>query len=201
MGKLKAVCVYCGSSPGSAPCFMEAARHIGTTLARNRVAVIYGGGKLGLMGAVADGALAAGGEVIGVIPHFLRKIEIDHPGVSELIVTPNMHVRKAEMFRRAEGFIILPGGLGTLEETFEMLTWAQLRQHAKPIVLVNLAGYWTPLLEMLDHAIERGFAHDSVRKLWRTVDRVEDALPALEAALPEDVTRYPAEFDEAARGG
>ncbi|MFP4003834.1 MAG: TIGR00730 family Rossman fold protein [Alphaproteobacteria bacterium] len=198
MERLKAVCVYCGSGRGDAPEFLEAARTMGRIMARNEVTVIYGGGRLGLMGAVADGALDAGGKVIGVIPGFLRTVEVDHPGVTELIVTPNMHRRKAEMFRRADGFIILPGGLGTLEEMLEMLTWRQLRQHDKPIVLVNIRDYWRPLVDLFQNTIARGFANPSVTRLWQTVDHVNQALPALRAALPpeEKEEAYPAEFDK-----
>lgn len=198
MDRLKAVCVYCGSGRGDAPEFLEAARAMGRQMALSQVTVIYGGGRLGLMGAVADGALEAGGKVIGVIPDFLRTVEVDHPGVTELIVTPTMHRRKAEMFRRADGFIIMPGGLGTLEETLEMLTWRQLRQHDKPLVLVNIRDYWRPLENLFEHTIARGFAHHSARQLWRTVDDVNEALPALRAALPpeEEEKAFPAEFDK-----
>lgn len=198
MDRLKAVCVYCGSGRGDTPEFIAAAREMGRRMARAGVTVVYGGGKLGLMGALADGALEAGGKVIGVIPGFLRTVEVDHPGVTELIVTPNMHRRKAEMFRRSDGFVILPGGLGTLEETFEMLTWRQLRQHDKPIVLVNVDNYWRPLVALFEHTISRGFANGNAMRLWQTVDSVEAALPALHAALPPEAEKaaFPAEFDK-----
>lgn len=146
----KSVAVFCASAAGVRPEYAAAAEELGRTLAEHRIGLIYGGGKTGLMGAVADGALAAGGHVVGVIPHVLVDLEVAHEGVSELHVTSTMHTRKALMADRADAFIILPGGFGTLEELYEVLAWQTLKIHSKPIVLLNVAGFFDTMLQFLD---------------------------------------------------
>ncbi|HUE87392.1 MAG TPA: TIGR00730 family Rossman fold protein [Vicinamibacterales bacterium] len=151
------LCVFCGSSLGANPAFAEAARVLGTELAQRRIGIVYGGGNVGLMGVVADAALAAGGEVIGVIPHGLVSRELAHQGLSHLYVVESMHERKALMAELSEGFLALPGGFGTLEEFCEVVTWTQLGVHAKACGLLNVAGYYDGLLSFLAHALKEGF--------------------------------------------
>ena len=151
------VCIFCGSLPGNRPEYHDAARRLGAALARLGIGVVYGGGSVGIMGIVADPARAAGGRVIGVIPERLMKKEIAHDGLTELLVVSGMHERKAEMARRSAGFITLPGGIGTFEEFFEILTWAALGLHAKPIGLLNVGAYFDPMLAMLHHGVAEGF--------------------------------------------
>ncbi len=162
---MKRVCVFCGSSIGSRPAYREAAQTMGAALARRNLGLVYGGGKVGLMGAVADAVLAAGGEVIGVIPDFLEAKEVGHRGLTELRVVGSMHERKAMMAALSDGFIALPGGYGTLEEFGEILTWAQLDLHHKPIGLLDVAGYYDPLLRLFDHAVGEGFLSPVLRAL------------------------------------
>ena len=180
MEHLKSVCVYCGSSDRVDERYKAAARNLGRLLANGSFSVVYGGGRVGLMGILADSALENKGSVVGIIPSHIREKEVDHPGLTELHVVDNMHSRKMMMFDRSDAFVILPGGLGTLDETFEIITWRQLGVHDKPIVLVNLNGYWDALLRMVDQMIDEGFANDSHRKLFRVVDTVDEVLPALE---------------------
>ena len=151
------LCVFCGSSTGTRPEYLDAARRVGSILARRRIGLVYGGGRVGLMGAVADAALAEGGAVVGVIPEPLAGQEIAHHGVTELIVVPGMHARKALMARRSDAFLTLPGGIGTFEEFFEILTWAALGLHAKPMGLLDVGEYFDPLRALLDHAVAEGF--------------------------------------------
>src|SRR4051794_7921163 len=154
------VCVFCGSSCGTRPSYVDAARRLGTALARNGLGVVYGGGRVGLMGIVADAALAAGGRVVGVIPDPLATREVAHGGLTELHVVPGMHERKALMAGRSAGFLTLPGGIGTFEEFFEILSWAALGLHNKPIGLLNVDGYFGPLLRLLEHGVAEGFIRD-----------------------------------------
>lgn len=154
---MKRVCVFCGSSAGAHPDYAAAARALGAELARRRLGLVYGGGSVGLMGILADAALAAGAEVIGVIPEPLASPELAHTGLTELRVVGSMHERKGMMAALADGFVALPGGLGTLEETLEVLTWAQLGIHAKPVGLLDVRGYWSGLRELLTHAVAEGF--------------------------------------------
>lgn len=179
---LSSICVYCGSSDGNEAGFVEAGARFGTILAEAGVDLIYGGASVGVMGAVARAVLAGGGKVTGVIPDFLTKVEVQLNEVTELIVTDSMHSRKWAMFERADAFVALPGGIGTLEEVVEMLTWAQLGRHSLPIVIANLDGFWDPLIELLDHIVKAGFARSSIRRIYSVVDRVEDILPRIEAA-------------------
>jgi len=182
MSKIKRLCVYCGSSAGSAPAYREAARELGRLLAAKGIELIYGGGRVGLMGFVADAALAGGGRVVGIIPDFLRSREVGHSSVSELIVVASMHERKQRMFERADAFAVLPGGIGTLEEALECVTWKQLGLHDKPIVVIATDGYWRPLFELFDHIVAAGFAGPETRALVAVVRTPQAALDALEAA-------------------
>jgi uncharacterized protein (TIGR00730 family) len=185
MSKINALCVYCGSSPGTDPVFIEAARTFGKILAENGVRLIYGGGSVGLMGALAHAVLDHGGEVTGVIPEFLTRRERPRRLPQELIVTPDMHARKRTMFERADGFVALPGGLGTLEEVVEQLTWAQLGRHKKPILIANIGGYWDPLLSLIAHMREVKFVPPAYEVKFLVVKRVEDILPKLRQAARE----------------
>ena len=151
MSEIKSICVYCGSGPGTNPAFMEAARRFGRILAENRIRLVYGGGSIGLMGACAEAVLDHGGQVTGIIPEFLTDREHMLMRAQELIVTRDMHERKRLMFERADAFVALPGGVGTLEELVEQLTWAQLGRHKKPILIANIERFWDPLCALLDH--------------------------------------------------
>jgi len=184
MSRVKRVCVYCGSSGRVAEEYREAARRTGTLLARAGIELVYGGGRVGLMGLMADAAIAAGGRVIGIIPDFLNSREVAHSSVSELIVVSSMHERKKRMFELSDAFAILPGGLGTLDEAFECLTWRQLGLHDEPILLVDVGGYWAPLLELMDHLVEAGFAPAKTRALFQVVPDPEALIAAL-AVAPE----------------
>ncbi|HTL13649.1 MAG TPA: TIGR00730 family Rossman fold protein, partial [Thermomonas sp.] len=154
---MKTLCVYCGSNAGSDPAYAALARTLGTRLARDGIALVYGGGNVGLMGIVADAVLAGGGEVVGVIPQQLVDWEVAHQGVTRLEVVDSMHTRKARMFELADGFVALPGGIGTLDELFEIWTWAVLGLHGKPIGMLDGVGYWGPILASLDHMVATGF--------------------------------------------
>ena len=187
---LSSVCVFCGSSPGRDPRFMEAARHTGRLLARRGLELIYGGGHIGMMGAVADAALAAGGRVIGVIPQHLMRPEVAHLGLSELVVVDSMHQRKRLMSDRAGAFLVLPGGYGTLDETFEMVTWLQLGLQHKPVALVNVAAYFDPLLQWLQHAVDSGFVRPAQADLLRAADTPEAALEHLEEQLQRPAGKH-----------
>lgn len=182
MSKINALCVYCGSSPGTDPAFVEAARAFGKILAENTIRLIYGGGSVGLMGTLAQAVLEHGGAVTGVIPEFLTKRERPRQLPQELIVTSDMHTRKRTMFERADGFVALPGGLGTLEEVVEQLTWAQLGRHTKPILIANINGYWDPLISLVDHMREVKFVPSALSVDFLTADRVEAILPKMREA-------------------
>ncbi len=184
MAEIKSICVYCGSRNGVDPRHVEAARTLGTLMARAGIELVYGGGRIGLMGVVADAVLAGGGKVCGIIPHHLQTVEVGHQGLTELHVVDSMHIRKQMMFERSDAFVVLPGGIGTLDETFEMITWRQLRLHDRPVVVVDVAGYWQPYVQMIDHIIGQGFAGAEIRRLYEVVDTAEAVLPLL-ARLPE----------------
>lgn len=179
MPQIRSVAVFCGSLPGRRPECLAAARELGRGLAEAGIALVYGGGGVGMMGAVADAALAAGGAVVGVIPAFLIHREVAHGGATRVIVTDSMHSRKLCMFDLADAFVTMPGGLGTLDETFEILTWRQLGLHDKPILLCDIAGTALPLIDMIDAAIEEGFARPENRRLFE----VAYGVPALLARL------------------
>jgi hypothetical protein len=182
MSKINAICVYCGSSPGTNPAFVEAARNFGKILADNGIRLIFGGGSVGLMGAVSDAVLDHGGAVTGIIPEFLTVRERPRRVVQELIVTPDMHERKRKMFERADAFVALPGGIGTLEELVEQLTWAQLGRHKKPILIADINGYWAPLLALIEHMRDLKFMPPAQRVSFLVAKRVEDILPKLRDA-------------------
>jgi uncharacterized protein (TIGR00730 family) len=157
MPEQRSVCVFCGSSRGSLPAYVDAARRVGAALAHAGLGLVYGGGRVGLMGVVADAALAAGGRVVGVLPEPLATKELAHDGLHELIVVPGMHERKALMAARSDGFLTLPGGIGTFEEFFEIVTWSALGLHRKPVGILNVEGYFDPLLALLEHAVSERF--------------------------------------------
>ena len=187
MNKIKTVCVYCGSGPGTNPRFVEAAIALGKNFAENNIRLVYGGGSVGLMGAVAKSVLEHGGAVTGIIPDFLRARENALTKVQEMIVTPDMHERKRLMFERSDAFVALPGGVGTLEELVEMLTWQQLGRHAKPILLANIDGFWEPLLALLAHMRSAQFIRPNLEVDILKAERVEDILPRLRAAAARTV--------------
>jgi len=177
------LCVFCGSRFGADPGAREAARRLGAVLAHEGITLVYGGGGVGLMGVLANAVLEGGGRVLGIIPRFLLKREAGHPALSETVVVDTMHERKLQMFERADAFVILPGGLGTLEEFFEVLSWRTLGLHTKPIVIVDQGGYWEPLAALLRQLVEGGFADRSHLDVVAFVSDVRDVLPAL-AAMP-----------------
>ena len=180
------VTVFCGSSPGVSPVYREAAEALGAGLAQAGLHLVFGGGDVGLMGAVAGAALAAGGTVTGIIPQFLRAREVEFHGLTELIVTESMHQRKEIMFARGDAFVVLPGGLGTLDELMEILTWKQLERHGKPIVLCDVRGWARQVAGLIEHVIGEGFARGSARDLFEVVDGVEAVLARLIQGLDRD---------------
>jgi uncharacterized protein (TIGR00730 family) len=182
MSKIRTVCVYCGSGPGTNPRFVEAARAFGKILAENGIRLVYGGGSIGLMGAVATSALDHGGTVTGIIPDFLTIRENALKRVQELIITPDMHERKRLMFEHSDAFVALPGGIGTLEELVEQLTWQQLGRHSKPVLLANVEGFWEPLFTLLAHMRATQFIRPSLAVDILKAERVEDILPRLKEA-------------------
>ena len=183
-GTICTICVYCGSGTGTDPDFIAAAHRFGAVLAQECVGLVYGGGSTGLMGAVASSVLAQGGHVTGVIPQFLHDREMALSQAQELVVTRDMHERKRIMFERADAFVALPGGIGTLEELVEQLTWAQLGRHRKPVLIVNIKGFWDPLLVLLDHMGRLAFIRDDFTVNALVATTVEDVLPILRAAAP-----------------
>ncbi|HTR85386.1 MAG TPA: TIGR00730 family Rossman fold protein [Reyranella sp.] len=185
---ISSVCVYCGSRFGANPAMRGTATRLGELLAAKGITLVYGGGGVGLMGTLANAALKSGGKVVGIIPQFLLKREAGHPALSETVVVETMHQRKLEMFERADAFVILPGGIGTLEEFFEVLSWRTLGLHIKPIVIVDQDGYWQPLATLLQAIIKGGFASPDHLDHVAFVSKLEDLLPTL-AALPTGPTR------------
>jgi len=183
MTSITSLCIYCGSSSRGRASHHTAARRMGEILAEARIRLIYGGGSVGVMGMLADAVANDGGEVIGIIPKFLDQLEVGRRDCTELIVTDSMHSRKQRMAELADGFVILPGGLGTLDELFEIMTWKQLGLHDKPIVVVNVDGYWASLKSLLDDIVEEHYARPEHRDLLRIVDTVDDVLPTL-AEMP-----------------
>ena len=187
---LSRVCVYCGSSAGSGPAFAEAARALGTLLASHGITLIYGGAEVGLMGVVADAALAAGGRVVGVIPRHLFGREIAHRHLTELVEVGSMHERKQAMYELADAFVALPGGMGTLEELTEITTWAQLGLHRKPIATLDVNGYWAAFHAFLREAVRHGFMKEQNLRLISNVTNVDGLLPALRAYTPPRVGKW-----------
>lgn len=178
---IRQICVYCGSGSGADPAFVAAARDFGKILAKNQIGLVYGGGSIGLMGEIATAVLDHGGHVTGIIPDFLTGREHAFAR-GELIVTRDMHDRKLQMFERADAFVALPGGIGTLEELVEQMTWAQLGQHKKPILLANIKRFWDPLCALLDHMEQFRFIRPGLRVTYLVVERIEDILPKLQQA-------------------
>ncbi|MBL6927632.1 MAG: TIGR00730 family Rossman fold protein [Rhodospirillales bacterium] len=185
-GEIKSLCVFSGSRVGENGRYREAAVRLGEMMAERGIRMIYGGGNIGLMGLAASAVLQNGGEVVGVIPEFLMSLEVGDPGVTELVVVETMHQRKARMYELSDGFVVLPGGLGTLDETLEIATWKQLQLHTKPIVALNIDGFWKPLSGLLEHVVSSGFAHPAMPGLISTVDTVEEVFgAALDARAPD----------------
>ena len=183
MKNLDQLAVYCGSAPGSDPAFAEATRATAAAMVRERIQLVYGGGRLGLMGLIADSVLELGGEVYGVIPQALVDIEVAHPSVTELHIVETMHERKAKMTELADAFLALPGGVGTLDEFFEAWSWNALGYHKKPFCLLNVNGYWDGLIEFIDHATESGFMSAARRRQLLVADTPEQALELLDEAV------------------
>ena len=185
------LCVYCGSGPGRNPAYMQAADDLGIAMAKANIGLVYGGGGMGLMGQVARGVLSAGGHVTGIIPEFLVNRERMLEGVSELIVTNTMHERKTMMFEKATGFVALPGGVGTLEELAEITTWAQLGQHAKPLIVCNIENYWDPLLVLLDHMRAESFIRAGMEVLVEVAKTAADVVPIYKHRRSVTVDKVP----------
>jgi uncharacterized protein (TIGR00730 family) len=188
MADLKSICVYCGSNAGTDPQFAAGAKALGTSFAREGIRLVYGGGSVGLMGIIARSVLDAGGAVTGIIPQFLKDREVMLKVADDLVVTRDMHERKRVMFERSDAFVAMPGGIGTLEELVEIMTWAQLDRHRKPILLLNIAGFWDPLMALFGHMAEKGFLHkaflgDHEDLPVRIVARVEDVIPTIRMAI------------------
>jgi uncharacterized protein (TIGR00730 family) len=197
MNTIKTVCVYCGSGPGTNPSFLESAKALGKALAEGGIRLVYGGGSVGMMGAVATSVLDHGGMVTGIIPGFLTAKENALKRVQEMIVTPDMHERKRLMFEHSDAFVALPGGIGTLEELVEQLTWQQLGRHSKPVLLANIDGFWEPLLALLAHMRATQFIRPTLSIDILKAERVEDILPRLQAAAasaPEGTAAMPPEI-------
>ena len=193
--KIRKICVYCGSGPGIDPAFVESARAFGAILAKNGVGLVFGGGSVGMMGAIAKSVLDHGGKVTGVIPEFLVAREHAMRGADNLIVTRDMHERKRKMFEMADAFVAMPGGIGTLEEVVEQMTWVQLGRHRKPILLANIKRFWEPLCALIDHMKNLEFIRADLNFDLLAADAVEDILPKLQkaaASVPREETEMPA---------
>jgi uncharacterized protein (TIGR00730 family) len=183
INKIRKICVYCGSGPGNDPAFVKAARELGEVLAANNIGLVYGGGNVGLMGEIAHSVLINGGKVTGIIPDFLVQREHAKGNIDNLIVTRDMHERKQKMFEHADAFVALPGGIGTLEELVEQLTWVQLGRHKKPVLLANIKNFWEPLCALIDHMKRLKFIRDDLSFDLLVADRIGDILPTLRKAL------------------
>lgn len=188
--KFKSVVVFCASSPGFDPIWMQMAYGAGRHLAQQGITLVYGGGRVGLMGAVADGALSNNGTVLGVIPHFLNSKEIGHSGVTELIAVDNMHQRKMKMNDLSEAIIALPGGYGTLEELFEMVTWAQLGLHKKPVGLLNINGFYDHLIAFVNNMVEVGLLNKQNQEMLLVADNIEELLAKMNSYIPPEVPKW-----------
>lgn len=194
-GNMKNICVFCGSSEGSSQGYLEAASALGRSIAGRGCGIVYGGASIGLMGAVADACLEAGGEVIGAIPRALVDLEIAHGALTTQHLVDSMHERKALMAEQSDGFIALPGGLGTLDELFEIWTWAQLGEHQKPVALLNVSGFFDPLLAYLDHVVAEGFIKPGHRKMLIVAETADAVLDAMASYTPPSVSKIISEFD------
>ena len=186
MENIEAIAVYCGSKLGASPVYAATARELGTQLAERNIRLVFGGGRIGIMGEIADQVLANGGEVTGVIPHFLNDLEVAHNGVTELITVESMHKRKHIMFHRSDAFVVLPGGLGTLDECMEIITWKQLQVHSHPIVILDVEGYWKSLKFLFQDIVDGGFVHPKALKLFSIDDSVDGIFEAISAAPEPD---------------
>ena len=176
MEHIRSLCVLCGSREGTDPVYRQAAIQLGRLIAERNMRLVYGGGSIGMMGTIADAVLSAGGEVVGVVPDFLIRYEVGHRQLTDLVITDSMHDRKRRMFEMADAFIVLPGGMGTLDETFELITWRQLRLHDAPIIILDVDGYWTPLLRLIDAVIATGFADPATTELFSVARTPEEVL-------------------------
>lgn len=185
---IDSLCIYCGSNTGTDPAHAGIARSLGAACAERGITLVFGGGAIGLMGVAADAALAADGRVVGIIPTFLEQPEIAHRGVSELVVVDSMHARKQRMFELSDAFVALPGGIGTLDETVEIITWRLLGLHDKPVLLVDHNGFWRPLLTLIDHCIDAGFAGAGLRDHYTVVDGLDALFARLETEPEPGIT-------------
>ncbi len=187
MAVFKSLSVFCGSKVGCNPNYEIEAKKLGSLMAERGVRLVYGGGRIGLMGVVASAVHEGGGEIVGFIPDFLMSLEIANEGIGELVVTDSMHIRKAKMFEISDAAVVLPGGIGTLDEAIEIMTWKQLRQHDKPIVLVNVDGYWDPFLGLINSVVDGGFAHPKINELISVVNSADEVFDALlNASKPDE---------------
>jgi len=182
MKTISTICVYCGSSTGRDPNFTKAAQDLGRLMAENEIGLVYGGGRLGLMGEIAGSVVKHGGHVTGIIPDFLRDREQTFEGVQEIVVVPDMHTRKRMMFEKADAFVAMPGGIGTLEELVEQMTWAQLGRHTKPILMLSINGFWRPLLSLCAYMREQGFIRPNLELNYMVAEQSEDVIPMLQKA-------------------
>jgi len=188
---IKSLCVYCGSARGQSPRYTAVAKELGKALAERGIRLIYGGARIGMMGELADATMRHGGEVIGIIPGHLQSSEVGHSGITELKVVDNMHTRKKLMFDLSDAFAVLPGGFGTLDELFEIITWRMLSLHDKPIVVVNVDGYWDPFDRLIDHLIEHGFARESARQHFSVVNSIGRMFDLVEEPADVTVVQHP----------
>ena len=185
MSDLQSICVFCGSKVGVKPAFEREARRLGELIALRGMRLVYGGGRIGLMGVIADAVVDRGGDVVGIIPEFLMRLEVGNEKVGELIVTDSMHSRKAKMFEMSDAVVILPGGIGTMDEAIEIMTWKQLQQHRKPIIIVNVDGYWDSFITLIDSVVIGGFAHPKIKDLISIVKTADEVLEAIiKAPMP-----------------
>jgi uncharacterized protein (TIGR00730 family) len=191
MTLIKSLCVYCGSARGRSPRYVAAAKELGEAMAERSIRLIYGGARIGIMGEVADAVMKNGGEVIGVIPEHLQTTEVGHSGITELKVVESMHVRKKLMFDLSDGFAVLPGGYGTLDELFEIVTWRMLKLHDKPVVVLNIDGYWDALQKLIDQLIREGFAREDSRQYFSVVNSVGRMFDLLDQPADIQVKEHP----------
>jgi len=181
MKNINSLCVFCGSRFGNDPAYEQTARELGAVMADKGIRLIYGGGGIGLMGVVANAVMENGGEVIGVIPKFLDEMEVGKLDITKLIITNNMHERKSKMFELSDGFISLPGGLGTLDETFEIMTWKQLKVHSKPVIILDVSGYWSELSALINALISKGFADQRIKGIYHIVGNTAEVFATLDS--------------------
>jgi uncharacterized protein (TIGR00730 family) len=191
MTLIKSLCVYCGSARGRSPRYIAAARELGVAMAERQIRLVYGGARIGMMGEVADAVMKNGGQVTGVIPEHLQTSEVGHSGITELKVVESMHVRKKLMFDLSDGFAVLPGGFGTLDELFEIITWRMLKLHDKPVVVLNIDGYWDAFQALIDQVIGQGFAREDSRQYFSVVNSVGRMFDLLEQPADIQVTEHP----------